>query len=364
MFVSRRLFVKYCLLVSVVLCNCIAFSQAQPAKQRSWSIAVIPDTQYYVRSEENAPLFTEITRWLVDNKDKLNLQLVLHVGDIVDANKLEQWERAKDSLKVLDGELPYVLSVGNHDLGKNSSDRSTMLNDYVSISDNPLNEKIFGGYYEDGHLENAWYKFKYGGRDYIIFSLEFGPRDEVVHWADEIAAQHKKQSFILVTHEFVDQESTLFNDNGMALHTTPGTKNSPYSYGVSKVGSANCGRELWDNFVAKYSNFEFVFNGHYKAYEKTGPNPGDVKAIWDALAVGYRKDTYDDGRFVHQMMFNAQWATKGGEGWIRILEFLPDGKTVKVKTFSPYLARISEDKSNAWKVGKDMQFTVELPKLK
>ncbi|MGI6677907.1 MAG: hypothetical protein ACOX2Q_02180 [Dehalobacterium sp.] len=40
------------------------------------------------------------------------------------------------------------------------------------------------------------------------------------------------------------------------------------------------------------------------------------------------------------MMFNAQalgggWHGNGGDGWLRILEFMPDGKTIKVKTYSP-----------------------------
>src|SRR5690606_35493999 len=108
----------------------------------------------------------------------------LHVGDIVDANNETQWERAKESMKVLDGKVPYVLAVGNHDLGKNSSDRSTMLNDYFEISDNRLNKRIFGGAFEEDHLENAWYQFRYGGRDFIILSLAFGPRKEVVAWAE------------------------------------------------------------------------------------------------------------------------------------------------------------------------------------
>lgn len=58
---------------------------------KSWSIAVIPDTQYYVNNPKNAPLFTELTNWLADNRERYNIQLALHVGDIVDANKPEQW---------------------------------------------------------------------------------------------------------------------------------------------------------------------------------------------------------------------------------------------------------------------------------
>ena len=357
---SRRLVVGLLVLLTVGFCGGVVMAQGQVESGESWSVAVIPDTQYYVRNEHDAPIFTEVTKWLVANKEKLNLQLVLHVGDIVDRNKVEQWDRAKESLKVLDGELPYVLAVGNHDLGKNSSDRSTMLNDYVKISDNPLNEKIFGGYFEEGHLENAWYHFKYGGKDYIIFSLEFGPRDEVVAWADKVAAEHAGQRFMLVTHEFIDQESTLFSGDGMAVHSVHKTKNSPYSYGVSKIGSVNCGSELWDSFVGKYSNFDFVFNGHYKAFKKKEDKPGEVEALWDSLATSYRKDKYDDGRIVHQMMFNAQWAPKGGDGWIRILEFMPDGKTVKVRTVSPYLERVADDKGKAKKTGKDMEFELKL----
>ena len=42
-------------------------------------------------------------------------------------------------------------------------------------------------------------------------------------------------------------------------------------------------------------------------------------------------------------MFNAQaegggWHGNGGDGWLRILEFHPDGKTVTVHTFSPLFA--------------------------
>ena len=35
---------------------------------------------------------------------------------------------------------------------------------------------------------------------------------------------------------------------------------------------------------------------------------------------------------VHQMMYNRQ---QEDDGQVRLLEFLPDGKTVQVKTYSP-----------------------------
>ncbi|MBB5353483.1 hypothetical protein HNR46_003744 [Haloferula luteola] len=325
----------------------------------SWTIAVIPDTQYYIRSAEDAPLFTEITEWLVEHRMKYNIELMLHVGDIVDANTTEQWERAKKSLKVLDGKIPYVLAVGNHDLGKNSSDRSTMLNDYFKISDNRLNERIFGGAFEEGKLENAWYQFAHGGREYVIFSLEFGPRKEVVDWAEGVAQKHPDESYILVTHEFIDQESALFSDDGWARRTTRETKNSPYSYGIGKEGNVHSGQELWDGFVSKHSNFEMVVNGHYKPFKRVSPDSDKVEWVYD-LALSYRRDAYDDGRVCHQMLCNGQWAPHGGNGWFRLLEFLKDGKTVKVWTISPHLAE-KEGEAAGWPTSPDKRFTIELP---
>lgn len=328
----------------------------------SWTIAVIPDTQYYVRSADDAPLFTEVTEWLAENRDEYNIELVLHMGDIVDANTDVQWERAKESLQVLDGKLPYVLAVGNHDLGKNSSDRSTMLNDYFEISDNPLNEKAFGGFFQEGRLENAWYRFAHGGRDYIIFSLEFGPRKEVVEWANGVAREHPDESYILVTHEFIDQESALFSDDGFARRTTRDTKNSPYGYGIGKEGNVHSGEELWEAFVSKYSNFELVLNGHYKPYKRVSPDSDEVEWVYD-LALSRRSDTYDDGRVVHQLLTNGQWAPRGGNGWFRLLEFLPDGETLQVWTISPYLAE-KEGEAAGWPTTPDRRFTLKLPPAK
>ena len=57
------------------------------------------------------------------------------------------------------------------------------------------------------------------------------------------------------------------------------------------------------------------------------------------------------------MLFNAQWAPRGGHGWLRLLEFQPDGRTVRVRTFSPHLARTSEDPSKAWRRTPDCEFS-------
>ena len=65
------------------------------------------------------------------------------------------------------------------------------------------------------------------------------------------------------------------------------------------------------------------------------------------------------------MMFNAQregggWNGNGGDGWLRILEFLPDGKTVQVKTFSPLFALSPATQHLAWRTESYDQFSFDL----
>lgn len=65
------------------------------------------------------------------------------------------------------------------------------------------------------------------------------------------------------------------------------------------------------------------------------------------------------------MAFNAQamgggWQGNGGDGWLRILEFLPDGKTVQVYTFSPLFAASPATKHLAWSTETFNDFSFSL----
>lgn len=177
-------------------------------------------------------------------------------------------------------------------------------------------------------------------------------------WANEIAAKHEDKRGILVTHEFIDQESTLFSDDGLPRRTVAKTKNSPHSYGIGKGGDVHGGEELWQAFVSKHLGIGFVLNGHYKPFERVKPGSDELR--WVAgPAISRRTDHYPDGRPVHQMLFNTQWSPRGGEGWLLLLEFLPDGKTVKAWSISPYLER-TKGVAAGWPVTPEMRFTLEL----
>ncbi|HRU00384.1 MAG TPA: metallophosphoesterase, partial [Victivallales bacterium] len=96
------------------------FSLFSENEENFFTLIVLPDTQNYVKYEGNDKKFLKQCKWIVENKENLNIRFVLHEGDITDDNSPEQWEKAKNCMSILDGKIPYALCVGNHDISKNS----------------------------------------------------------------------------------------------------------------------------------------------------------------------------------------------------------------------------------------------------
>jgi hypothetical protein len=72
-----------------------------------------------------------------------------------------------------------------------------------------------------------------------------------------------------------------------------------------------------------------VFNGH---------------VLNDGLGRLFSTNNY--GGVVHQMLVNYQMKALGGEAFLRLVEFLPDGKTVQIKAYSPYYGTYKTDIQN------------------
>ena len=122
---------------------------------RSFTIAVLPDTQNY--SEKYPQHYLTQTRWIVENQAKRNIVAALHLGDITNNNKPAEWTNAVAAMQVLDGKVPYVLCPGNHDYSQGGSckDRTTLLNQYFPI-EKQKQQTTFGGVYdrEPHRMEN------------------------------------------------------------------------------------------------------------------------------------------------------------------------------------------------------------------
>jgi hypothetical protein len=308
-----------------------------PSPDAAWSLVYIPDTQNYVKSSLNVPIINQLTNWVKDNRDAFKIKLVLQGGDIVNNNNTttpnsgdqtsaQQWQHAQDAFFTLNGQVPYILAAGNHDYGFYDADnRDTMINNYFKPTDNPLVDPAKGGILKGemttGEIQNAYYAFTApDGRKMLIFNLEWEPRPAVVTWANGIAAQAQFADYtaVLLTHNYLQGDNTR-------------------STTTDVPGDAS-GQTLWDNLVKTHSNFEMVFNGHFG---------GD--------GVGNLSSTDNAGKSVEQMFLDTQFEGFGGDGWIRMVEFLNDGKTVRVRTYSPF--------HDLTRDGSDYDFTFQLTPL-
>ncbi|RJR15356.1 hypothetical protein C4579_02365, partial [Candidatus Microgenomates bacterium] len=279
--------------------------------ENSFSIVVLPDTQKYA---ENYPhIYDAQTTWIKDVKDTLNIQFVLHEGDIVeDPLNLTQWQRAKASMDILDGVVGYFPTVGNHDMPNSSNRNTTNYNAYFPYSKfSPRPE--FGGVFEANKMDNAYYYFSAGGINFIVLSLEFGPRDAVLDWANSVLESHLDRKAILVTHDYIDDDNTI---HGSGPSPSYGPDNPVYG-----LTDYNTGFQIWEKLVRKHPNLLFTFSGHVHLDD----------------GAGTLVSTGDYGNRVYQMMANYQHYVNGGNGYLRFIEINPLQKLVKVSTYSPYL---------------------------
>jgi len=326
---------------------------------KSWSLILIPDTQNYVKFERNQPILDMMMNWIKENRKKLNTELVLCVGDLVDQNNnaypdgikgdqtsTQQWKAVSRSFGKLDHQLPYILSTGNHDYGmKNSENRYTQFNSYFPVERNPLTSSLLVEMAPNAFgiptLENACYEFKpRHGQKLLIFSLEFAPRKAIIEWCKKLSSlpQYADHYCIVLTHSFI--RSML--KNNVPIDTEP-----------YPLPDATYGEQLWKQLLYPSDNLRLVFSGHVADNDE---HKGHV---------GFHREKNAAGNTVTQMMFNAQregggWNGNGGDGWLRILEFLPDEKTVQVKTFSPLFTLSPATRHLAWRTESYDQFSFYL----
>ncbi|CAN5185835.1 metallophosphoesterase [soil metagenome] len=298
-----------------------------PAKD-SFTIAVLPDTQHY--SQKFPDSYVAQTKWIVDHQKARNIACVLHLGDITNTSSRPEWVNAVTAMKHLDdAAIPYAFVPGNHDYSKGGgcTDRTTLLSEYFPAK-NYRSRPHFGGTYdkEPERMENSYHLFSAGGRDFLVLALEFGPRNDVIRWANEIAAKYPKREAILITHVFIYHDDTRYN---LKMY---GTKQSwnPHTYGVAKatMDDINDGEELWTKLVSKHENFILTLNGHV-----LGDGLGKVITATPAK------------RKVPQILVNYQMRPHGGDGWLRLLEFKSD-RTVEVYDYSPVLLKRNEGPQN------------------
>lgn len=354
-----------CLLfLLMIVCIPASRLEAQPPTYRppalsdpgSWSMVLLPDPQTYNKFARNQPVFELMTAWVADNIEALNIKLVLCTGDLVEQNEMLnpdgvngdqpsklQWEAVARAFGRLDGKVPYINATGNHDYGYQSIEhRRSNFDHYFPVDKNPLTARMVRevglSIEEKPTLANAAFELVVPGKQkFLILNLEFAPRDTVIAWANKVVSleKYRNHKVIVLTHSYMNSRNEHIVKEGYP------------------ITDANYGAAIFEKLVQPSRNIEMVFGGHIGA-------PDNPKGH-----IAFRTDKNAAGKKVQQMVFNAQalgggWHGNGGDGWLRILEFLPDGKTVHVKTFSPLFAFSPTTRPFAWRTESYDQFSFKL----
>ena len=286
----------------------------------AWTMVVMPDIQNYY-TPTGVQILRDKMQWIVDNKDTRNIHVVAGQGDITGGNSHVEWDRMASAYDILNGEVPYTLTTGNHDYEKSNlpaDHLGGLINDYFKIADNPLNYSWDGIITTEripGEIENNYATFQAAdGRKILLFSLEWDTRPEVISWADSIASQPHFADFtaVVLTHAYVVEGNVSVVDGSDRTFR-----------------SATVGDPIWNGLVKHNDNFEMVFNGHY--VDKNDSDPHGLFTTGRQVSIG------DAGNAVHEIVFNAQQQPNGGDGYLRLYEFLDDGTTVQARTYSPTL---------------------------
>jgi len=318
-----------------VLAVLLAMAVASAADE--FTIVALPDTQKYVENGNYPEIFTAQTQWVIDNKEALNIVFVTHEGDIVQNwNNTTEWEYANTSMSMLDSVVPYSVVPGDHDHYGEDPPGSTEYYEQYFPASRFADDLIYpywggsyagnygGAYNEDyPHTNNNNYQLlTIGGQDYIFLSLDFCPSQDEIDWANGVLTTYSERKAILTTHALLDTNADYKGSGDFWLYPD-GTSNP--------TGDTSL---IWYDLIRNHENLQLVLCGHMH---------GEARRTDDNLA----------GQPVHQLLANYQGRTNGGNGWLRIMRFVPAEDKVYVETYSPWLDQYETD--------ADSQFTLDLP---
>lgn len=304
-----------------------------PRDDYDFTFVIESDTQYYNEDYDGNPsqdvdgqyqYQLDIHNWVLNNRERMNIQYMFHDGDIIDDEPLiPEWENADRAYQMLDdADLPYGVLAGNHDVGHLSGD-------YTNYS------KYFG---ESRYQGNPWYGGSYkdnrghydlitvDGIDFIMIYMGWGIGDEEIAWMNEVLAQYPERKAILNFHEYL----------------------------LASGGLGEEPQRIYDEVVATNPNVCMVFSGHYHNAQT-------------------RVDRFDDDgdgvaeRNVYQMLFDYQGLAQGGMGYIRLLHFDMDNEQIIFRTYSPslndYDAKDEENIGDVDGINGEERFTVSFADL-
>lgn len=268
---------------------------------------MLPDSQNYVKDKKNLCCFESQIGWIFKNRDRLNIRFVTHVGDLVsDNNDEEQFKTGFFQLGKLNGAVPYGICAGNHDMNPDGS--APYFNKYFPASVGDYRSDWVGSYDENKH--NAQ-KITVGEKKFLFIHLAYIPSDSAVNWAAEILKANPDSYAVITTHAFLIKD---WSERGIARRES---RVSLTDTRINKDGT-NAGVDIYEKLVKPYKNVRMVLGGHYVGRDYLEIKEGD--------------------RTVHAILADLEHeAPFGGNGFLRIIQFVTSEGKIYNYTYSPML---------------------------
>ncbi len=261
-------------------------------EQYDFAMAWITDTQYY--AEQYMQNFNIMTDWIVNNKESLGIEYVLHTGDIVDEfNEEYQFINASEQMKKFENaSLPYGVLGGNHDVGHGNAVYD-LYSKYFGAS-RYENYPWYGGTYNNnkGHYDFV----TVDGEELMFIYMSWDTSDAEIAWMNEVLEKHADKKAFICMHPGINAkaEPDYFSDR------------------------------LMNEVCSKNKNVVAVLNGHYHGSSLN--------------FVGFDDD--NDGvedRVVYRICTDYQSAEGGGSGYVKMLYFDLANDKIYLNSYSPVL---------------------------
>lgn len=235
------------------------------------TMVTIPDVQNHSTTEHE--LNDVISKWIIENIETKNIISTFSVGDITQNATSTEWKWVYGSYSILNNLMPFTIALGNHDYptltGRGAGSRDcSIYNSFWQYDEYKDINAQWGGFgvFEEGKMENCYILFesKLNGEEsndkpikFILFALEYGPRDEVLEWVNIILKKYSDRNAILTTHSF---KAT----NNMFSGEIDGHKDT-FSADFARDSSVNEAPDIIDKVINKNDNVIAVYNGHLGA---------------------------------------------------------------------------------------------------
>ena len=279
-----------------------------------FTVVALPDTQNYSTSYPS--IYSGQTAWIVNNISALNIQFVTHLGDVVNTySSSSEWANSVAAMDLLNGHVPYLVTVGNHDINGSQSDSHFTSNYGPSAS----RWKTNGGYYPwyggaSSSGLSSYAKLTIGGRPFLFLNLDIDCPTAELTWAQTVINANRNVLTFLSIHNYLAE-------TGGSGSTGTGTGARGRCQVVyTSVSNGNSPEAVWQNFIKPNNEIFAVICGHnFAQYSMVENN--------------------NAGKPVQEIMADYQTLPNGGNGFLRIMKFRPSQGTIENTTYSPSLGR-------------------------